>query len=244
MISQHHGFTLSEILISLLLASLIFVALIHQFLSVKAHYTHVHRLIEEDIELQLVIELISDSIRRAGFTPCSNLNHLKTANRCKNDEPLNAFEVIDQSKNELHLKRMSENFMQIDSFMESNVLLVHGSGFSKGERVLIADCFHAEVLEITDVKKSREQYLLTLNQPVRFAYENPVYIGQWLEESYYIRQNKNRPSLFYKLNHSEELTQCVKSVSFQVNEVKNPVIEVLLKLNNDSTKRIKAMVRS
>jgi Tfp pilus assembly protein PilW len=51
-------------------------ALIQFYLTSKQHYLQTEKVLEAGFEVQWVMDLLSDSIRRAGFTPCLGLDHL------------------------------------------------------------------------------------------------------------------------------------------------------------------------
>ena len=70
-------FTYTEILISLFLATFILTVLTQFYLSNKRHYIDTQKQLENHLDLQWVRELLSDSIRRAGFTPCVGIRQLR-----------------------------------------------------------------------------------------------------------------------------------------------------------------------
>ncbi|WP_019218206.1 PulJ/GspJ family protein, partial [Legionella tunisiensis] len=78
------GFGLTEVIITVFLASLIIIVLLQHYLNCKRFYLDAEITLEREFELQLVSDLIRDSVRRAGFTPCININHLQSIDRRSN----------------------------------------------------------------------------------------------------------------------------------------------------------------
>lgn len=239
------GISLSEILIGLFLSSLITAALINQFLGVKKHYKHINRLIEEDTEVQLVIDLMRGSIQRAGFAPCLGINQLTTADRLHNNHILKAIRLKGAHQPVLQTSRMSETFGVVESFVSTSELLTPTSGFKLNQVVVIADCFHAEVQQISAIRRLNGQLIVSFAHPFLFDYQMPVYIGEWITEQFYTSNHKKNSSLFYKRHRAEALTPYVKSLSFEVSQHKrHESVTVVLGLDNEKQKTFRAFVRS
>jgi hypothetical protein len=238
------GIGLTEILIGLLLSSMIMVSLINQFLAVKKNYKYVSHLMDDDIELQMVTDLIRDSIQRAGFTPCLNLNMLDTASSNNKNIKLASIDEKMVDNNVFKSQRMSENFDVVESFINQNELVTAGQILKKGQTILIADCFHAEVQQIAQVRRYNGKLIVALAKPLFFKYHTPAYVGQWLQEQFYIKHHQGTSSLFYKTNHAEELSSQIKSMSLSVyNKRAHEVVNVTLGLNNDKQTTISAFMR-
>src|SRR5690242_19280686 len=78
---KQFGFSLSELLISLLLASSIMAMLTQCYLNSKHQYMQAQKILALRFDLQWVSDLLADSIRRAGFTPCLGIEQLTAVDR-------------------------------------------------------------------------------------------------------------------------------------------------------------------
>ena len=147
------GFGLTEAMITVLLASLIIIILLQHYLNCKKFYLGAQISLEREFELQLVSDLIRDSVRRAGFTPCVNVNHLQSIDRRNNRTHLVAFERDAGKNHALQLNRMSEYFNPVLQIITPSRLLVPaGQAYTTKHPVLLADCYHAEVQQILSLR--------------------------------------------------------------------------------------------
>lgn len=202
--NKQQGAGLSEILISLFLASLIMTALMNHYISIKRHYSHLQTALDEAMELQLVSDFMRDSIRQAGFTPCLNINHLEIVDHRYGYDQIRA---VDISHQDLQINRMSPDFDLVKEISSSTQLLTTRKKiFQVSDSILIADCYHAEVHRVGDVLGQQ----ITLDQPLTYTYQSPIYIAEWLHERYFVGA---QGGLFYQREHTDELTPLVKTMS-------------------------------
>lgn len=223
------GFSLAEVLISLFLASLILSTLTQYYLSSKRQYLEAQKTVSDHFDLQWVSDLLADSIRRAGFTPCINIDKL----RFKNPQ-LHAL-LLDKAL--IEVNRMSEHFFEVlDVPNRSQVILPASAAINPRKKIIIADCVHAEVHEIEDVAKNAFTDRVTLSKPLLFRYKKPIYFAEWLEEKWFIRPNSKKiPALYYQLVRAEELTPLIHSLSA---EKKNTLVKVLLGLEGGKSRTL------
>jgi hypothetical protein len=235
MISQR-GFGLTEILISLFLASFIMIALMNHYLGIKYHYLDFQARLDEATELQLTTDFMRDSIRQAGFTPCLNVENLTVFDQRDGSMHLSAVN-IDAG---LYVHRMSSEFDVIHDIPQgSTYLVLNAHPIRHADRpVMVADCYHAEVHRITTIRNTLKGQEITLANSLHFIYESPVYIGEWLEDRFFVSA---RGGLFYQRNHPEELTPLVQSMNLQW---KDRVITIHLGLKNGREWKIETKVRS
>lgn len=226
-VNKQQGIGLPEVMISLLLASLIIIALMNHYISIKQHYSRLQSSVDDAMELQWAGDIIRDSIRQAGFTPCLNVEHLITEN-------LAAIEVdVD-----LKINRMSSRFnMVLNNSNPSRILLTSTTLLHDDRSVLIADCYHAEVGRVLEVKHSSNGQMVVLANPLIFVYQPPVYVGEWVQERFFIRQSKG---LFYQRDHTDELTPLVKNML--VKQTKN-LVKVILVLKNGMDLELETRIR-
>lgn len=242
---KQEGLTLPELLISLLLSSLILAALAQYYFSNKKQYITAQQALSQQYDVQLVSELLRNSIRQAGFTPCTGLNWLKFYD--DNSHPATPIAVNYGVHHAVHIERMSEEFAVINQFVDASQLLVeHNEAFDAKQTVLIADCFHAETAIIASMRNRDKHHLvIRLKHPLHFDYFLPAYLGLWLQEEFFIQKNSNgQAALFYKLNHAEELTPYINSFSAQLLSNQNQLlVNLTLGLANNQTIELKTAPR-
>ncbi|CEK10079.1 PilW family protein [Legionella hackeliae] len=243
MITKHHGLSLIEIMLTLFLSSLILAALTGHYLTVKQQYNRMNALLDYALELDWVEDLLRDSIRRAGFTPCVGLNWLESIDARTKKRLL----PVTISKNqELSVNRMSEHFNSVFT-LTSNVLTIGKSNaYTAGENILIADCYHAEVKEIATIQRTNGNQTITLKTPLNFDYIKPVYLGEWIGERFFIQNNRlGKKAMYYQRDHAEELTSAVNHLSSTLTlNHGTALLQMSLTLSNGETVDVETNVRA
>src|SRR3990167_3394888 len=204
------GFSLIEILISMTLASLILTLSLRHYIISKQNNIYTYRAINQSYDMQILTELMRNSIRRAGFTPCIPINWLITAQN--GSAPLLAITLNADNKKSLQISRMNDDYSIVQKVISpKQMLLKNKNHFSKNTNILIADCMHAELKKIIKIERYHNSYLLTLDKPTHFFYIDPIYVGSWIVESFYIQQNKlGNNVLYYKTNRADELSDYIE----------------------------------
>ena len=246
-LNKQQGIGLPEVLISLVLASIITLVLMNHYLGVKQQYHYFQTEIEHRIDLQLVSDLMRNSIRQAGFTPCGGISHLITLDQRNERQNLVAIALAPDARSWFRTSRMSEHFNTVLNIIDSTHLsTTYHKALEPDQSVLIADCFHAEVQKVTEEKRIPTGQIITLATPLSFAYVAPIYIGEWVEETYSIRQSEEvNGSLFYQLQHAEALTSAVHSMSVQLNPTTlNSVLHIILRLDHDKKMVMDTRIRT
>jgi hypothetical protein len=244
--NNQSGIGLSEVLISLFLASLIMTTLIQLYLSNKRQYIEAQKLLGVSFDLQWINDLLSDSIRRAGFTPCLGIDQLKSMDRRNFKSTIPGLIIEQNSEQLIQINRMSESFTKVIDIQSPTRLIVSdGHLFKELHPVLIADCEHAEVHQILKVGKLEKNYFVILAKPLMFSYTPSVYMGEWFEEKWFIKQNnKKKPALYYKLFHTEELTTLIHSLRIQKKLVNGKqLITIVMDLDDNKTQQLVVAVR-
>lgn len=246
---HQEGLGLSELLIALLLSSFIMTGLMHHYLATKKQYSDIQKKLERSIDLQLVTDLIRDSIRKAGFTPCLSIDHLVTLDQRSEPKHLVALEVgADVTTPWLRTRRMSEHFDIVQQITNPMQLFTsHLQPLHRDQSIIIADCYHAEVQKISHVNGVSDGQIVMLSQPLAFTYHEPIYVGEWLEEVYSIRTGQNGESaLFYQhYKHAEELTRTVHTLSARlIKEQGGVLVEIILGVDNAQTLKLETMIRA
>lgn len=212
--NHQSGIGLPEVLISLFLTSLIMATLGQIYLSNKRQYSEAQTVLSASLDLQWVSDLLSDSIRHAGFTPCLGVDQMETIDRRNNKKNLSGLTIEQSPQQSVQVNRMSNLFSKVIAIQNTTQLIVSNTVlFKKHRPILIADCEHAEVHQILSVEKSAKTYLLTLAKPIMFSYPTTTYAGEWFEEKWFIKPNtKKDRTLHYKLFQTEELSSLIHSL--------------------------------
>ncbi|MBA3537604.1 MAG: hypothetical protein H0T84_13520 [Tatlockia sp.] len=216
--TKQGGISLIEIVISLFTATLVMTLIMQHYLQAKRQYIRMQSLLEQTIEVQMVSDMIRGSVRRGGFTPCRGLSSLQSIDRRNGKTGLLPVESGSEKEKSLTINRMNEHFGTVIRQLNPKQLLVKANiQYEKQQSILIADCYSAEVQVILEAKKTLTGAILTLKNTLKFSYKTPVYIGEWIEEKFFIQKNKQGlSSLFYKGNHVDELSNLVNSLSVEL----------------------------
>lgn len=228
-------------MIGLFLTSLISTILIQSYLINKRQFQIVHNSLENHFDVQWVHELMADSIRRAGFTPCLNVDSLTALDRRRRSKPIRSL-AIQEKPQSLHVNRMNEQFAELLQVQALDQILVTSEvSLHPQQSILIADCEHAEVHEVVRVEKFSQGFLLTLAKPLWFDYPSTTYVGQWLEEQWSIKNG----TLYYQQIHSEELSSLIHSIQARKKRIGDKtLVDVILGLDNEEQHQFVVGVRS
>lgn len=212
--NHQSGISLSEVLVSLFLSSLIGSMLCHFYLLNKRQYTQMHATLARGFEVQMVSDLLADSIRRAGFTPCLCVDKTKIVDRRAEGAVVLGLRIASPPHSFIQVSRMSEHFSHVLAIKnQQQVLISKSSQVMEGHPVLIADCSHGEIHSPLHVAQRVDGTLVTLAKPLMFHYASLTYFGEWLEEQWFIKPNAEGDlTLHYKLVHTEELSPLIHSL--------------------------------
>lgn len=242
----YQGFGLPELLISLLLASIIMTTLIQFYLDSKRQYIQAQKLLAARFDVLWVSDLLSDSIRRAGFTPCLAVEQLYVIDRRNGARIHSGLLVENKPGQSIKINRMSEDFSQVIKIPNSFQFVLSSSAFINGKRpIIIADCKHAEVHTIQQVEHVKEGYLVTLNKPLKFSYQASAYAGDWLEEQWFIKKNSTAISaLYYRSFHLEELSSLIHSLQIKEQLIhEKRLIDIEMGLDGGKVHQLRVAVR-
>ena len=83
--------------------------------------------------------------------------------------------------------------------------------------------------------------ILTLKAPLRFTYEAPVYVGEWVVETFFIKKS----ALYYKNARVDALARCIHDfdVKLSANQDKK-LIQLRLTLDGGRVGVLDTMVRA
>lgn len=242
-----NGFSVTELLIGLMLAMFILQSLVIQYMQAKRHSMQMRHALDSAYELPLVADFIRDSVRRAGFTPCFNLERLVTKHHEQEGKVLKAIQLEQDNPSQLTIQRMDEHFDVISTMISPERLITTRSHFKENQLVLIADCHFAEVHRIKSLQSYDLKQNMTLTKPLMFHYKPPIYIGEWLEERFYFKKQGSLDggALFYRLIRADELLPNVTSFSVRINTLKQRTfVEVRINKNRGEGIQFETWVRT
>ena len=78
---------------------------------------------------------------------------------------------------------------------------------------------------------------ITLNDALLFTYQPPIFIGEWIEERFFIRKGR----LLYRYRHTDELTPNINSMFIRT---KATLVEVTLGQKDRPTLQINTRIRA
>ncbi|STY29671.1 Tfp pilus assembly protein PilW [Legionella wadsworthii] len=239
------GISLAELLISLFLASVMMLILIQLYLNSKKEYLEIEKTLERQFDLQWVSNLISDSIRRAGFTPCLSIDRLQIIDHRNHQNKIQSLRIQNEPNPIVQVNRMNEQFSKIIQIHGAKILVQNPAKVHKNRLLLIADCEHAEVIDQFNIEKNKETSLITLGRPLFFMYDNAAYIGEFFEEKWFIKKNlQNKNTLHYTLLQTEEVTPLVHSMKVQVRRLKEKqLLQISMELEGKEKHQLKILVR-
>ena len=182
------GFSLTELLVCFFISMLLISILIQHILSVSRQYQQTQAVLEETTELQWVFDVMRARIHHAGFTPCRSLNHLKTIDTRDKPERLDALEVEDSTK--LLIRKMDEKQFGLVRVLASDTLRFKNTGLKSNQSIIISDCTHAEVHDVTQIHQTKQGVVIKLKKPLVFEYSPETYLGAWVREAFFFRKHK------------------------------------------------------
>ncbi len=204
------GLSLPEILVALLSSSLLLTTLMSQYVGVKQHYKRSESMLEKALDAQLVVDLMRDSIRQAGFTPCLGVEHLTTMDMRHQKTGLTAIDLYSRDNPGFQVNHMSNQYGFFIKQVSLTALIVTKEAvLSVQHPVMIADCYHAEVHRIEHLRSVAGNWEFDLKHPLFYSYQPPIYIGEWLEEGFFIKSGV----LYYRLDRVDALSGAIHGAS-------------------------------
>ncbi len=234
--NKQAGMSLLEVLISLFLSSLIMTTLTQFYLSSKKQYLEAEAILAKNFDVQWVSDLLSDSIRRAGFTPCLSIDQLIT------DDKLQSIRIQNHPQQLIQIQRMDEHFYQVKQLNGSTKIVIERSVFHEKNPILIADCEHAEVHQVLGVTVQANRTILTLKEPLRFSYSASVYVGEFVEERWFIKKKAiGETALYYQANQAEEMTPLIHSMNSYIQD--KQLLKIIMGLDKGKKQELWVRVR-
>ncbi len=209
---RHAGWGLFELLISLVLSMLLFVALVEQLVHTKRHILQVNERMSQVVDMQWLTDMLRSRIRAAGFTPCLRSDHLHSVDTRQSPESTRWYEWQAAPLPQLTLRRMAEGVRPVTQVISAREIVINGASVSRKRPIMIADCWHAEVHSQAEVNAAPDGVHVVLNEPLKFNYMPPIYYAEWLSESFFIRKQ----ALFYRHRRVDKLSARVVDLNVEV----------------------------
>lgn len=207
------GTSLIELMISLTLAVSIMTLVSQQYVQIKQQFLAAQTTLHHLARLQLALTTVRSSIQKAGFTPCMPLDVLESFDP-RSHQPLHAIDFKSSDPTWLSTSHMQDNLMLVDKIIHQQLIYstTNPSPILQGP-LLLADCHHAEVLS----EFQQQGSLIKLQHPLTFTYYPPIYLGEWIVDSFGLPSGQQRiKSMFYQHRHRETLLSNVKTMHWQV----------------------------
>ncbi len=202
-----HGLSLIECMIALTLSLSIITVLMQEYVQIRQQFHLAGLAIDHSARIQYVLDLIRRRGHQAGFTPCLPLSRLVSLDhRTGHVLPTLIFDSVPVSK--ISLYRMQEAFVRIEHIDHQHQLYTPEKLILHPKSpIIIADCQHAEVVADYRILSAHHQTIIECSKELTFKYHAPIYLGEWVEESFGLHSSRQRQSgLFYQYHeHREEL---------------------------------------
>jgi len=202
---KHKGFSLISMMLSVSIASVIMWMACDGYARVKHHVDEFRTQLAAEMELQVLATRIKISVMQAGFTPCRHLQHLIQVPGAN----LAAFTIADKT---LTTQRMSAVYASVLNMAPRQLQVDHQPGFYRQEEVLVADCTHVEVASIAHVGVEHAKIWLLLAKPLAFQYEPPIFVGEWMHETYRAQASSGDLSVYYQFHQRDEVSKHINNI--------------------------------
>lgn len=207
---RERGMTILECLLGLALSLSILAILLQQYVQIKQQTYLAVQAITHTSRLQTILSTLRRKGHHAGFAPCLPIAYLNTFDH-RTGQSLQTLEIQKQPGTKLSFYGMSPNFLPVMPASHFGKFKLLGRwGVQLNHPVIIADCQQAEVLDTYQIMG----HTLQFTKALRFTYHPPIYIGEWLSESFSTKENaRGQYSLFYTQNrHAEELVTDIGNI--------------------------------
>jgi prepilin-type N-terminal cleavage/methylation domain-containing protein len=198
------GFSLLEILVSIALSLIIMNATLSHYLVNLRHNASIVNKFADIAEVLLIVQYLQDAILASGFSPCTSMDNLISADKANSS--LLGMSVLAQ--NHFKTTRMGDNFTQV-KVLNTKTLAVLQQSFLPDQKLLLADCYHMEVVSLDAIWQESQGFKLKLKEKLKFSYTSHAYLGSLQQEEFFIKNGR----LFYHADRVDVLSDKVQSFS-------------------------------
>lgn len=198
------GITLIELMISIILSMFILSSVTAIYLAIQKSLNSQSALMNIQENIQVVVELLSSSIRTAGYIGCAKLSGdfpilayppfiITEDNRVtsyKNSEIKKGSDAISVIYASVSKSRLVKNMR------EQNILYISSeTRFSKGDILLVSDCVTAEIFTVKEVSTNKDniQFIET-ERPLNKYYSENSELSFFESNKYYIGETGRQDS--------------------------------------------------
>lgn len=231
--NKSYGFSLSEVLIALLISGFLSSAMLQLYLSVKKHYQWYQLQLEDFQEKVLIMKWMKSDLISAGLRGCHHYQK-------------NGFEILDASSPILptHIAKTAvpgnqilkifqiEEIYAIEHFQLGSQVINLKKAFvnSKKTKIIIYDCIKLEEHSIKRISKNKQEVIL--NKTINKDYKTPI-LAVVKEQFFYIRQTITGNALYLSNGRrSQEVSHIINELRVKVIRTAPGVqlLEILFKL--------------
>lgn len=169
---------LIEIIIAMTLSMLIISVVIEMYLNLQHSYHLQKSLNQIQHSAKVAIEQLNLNIKHAGYIGCMRLT---------NDFPITSYPPyslslrnrLTGSQSEITVVHAEGKFAQYIASPDNMTLLVRSRmGINRGNILIISDCKHAEIIEVSDVSISHDVKKISLHSPLHYLYDKHAEVSK------------------------------------------------------------------
>lgn len=219
-----HGFSLSELMVSLFLSSVISIGLFKSYFLVKDNYLTMIKKIRQHQEQLLIMSELQNAIGLAGFSPCLNLSNLAF------DKTLPVIAIVQADDKTLPtairnravagsdiiiINRMDTTYSQaVLTSVKTRIGIAPPLQIKSKDKLLMVSCYQYHLSIIANLSSSQNSQQAQLVTAHDFQISDRVYLSPLITQLFYIGHNSRKGlSLFMSDGRSEEISDQIKKIN-------------------------------
>ena len=203
---QYRGITLIELLIGITLSLFILSMLIEIFLATEKNHRALAALTDLQDNANIAIQLLSKSIRTAGYSGCAQIFPMQR---------------IEAKSNAIIIHRAAPSAAILLEPMHNytNLRVTQSPLFIKNKALFISDCQSAEIFFPKQIKKMHGAQMIETNHPLKFLYDRFAEVSELETQTFFVAQTgryteQGQPISALYVNKTE-LVEGVDTIKFQ-----------------------------
>ena len=205
------GFSLLELLLSMLLSFSVISLLLTQMIGIKRDAEIIFVQTQATVESYWLIELLRSRVHAAGFTPCRRIDQLTAIDARFNPQPLLPLEVPSSLASDVFIRRMANHYALMRQRANRRLIWVESEHVANNRPIIVADCVHAEVHGIAHLSPARRGTIVELTEPLVFNYPGSAFAGEWVTDRFFLQKTRDNGMALYYQHHR------VDRLSFWIN---------------------------
>lgn len=198
------GWSLLEILMSMILSSILLTLILKIYSIYIQANSSLQRMLHEYAEYNFIYRILTHSMQRAGFTPCKSLNSLQSK------ENLQSFKIFAAG---IQINSMYNPIAEINIIDNKYIIWPGKIKLNLTNTYLIADCYHAELITLQSMQEEQGKKILQLIKPLTQEFVAPIYMGVWLSET--VSLQKSHSALVLHSLQTDTVSTAVKKIVVQ-----------------------------